>query len=150
LQRGRDFATLADLPRRVQLLDGEAVLDSVQIEEHVVEIGPGVRQLQPCLAVRLIHAPGKPVWAQVEGLTPAGHEHRFYQQIGQSTSLFWPVTADAAAARLTRLSLVSLEQFQRDARQQGFYLEMNELPPPQPNSARPVPLGGSANDGEPK
>jgi hypothetical protein len=138
LDRGRDFDGPSELAGRALQVEGDAVgLENVRVEEHVVETQPGVRTAQKCLVVRLVYAPGRPLWAQVGGVNPAGQEHRFYQSANRYTGLFWPVTEAEAEKNLARLGLLSLTAFKRTAEQRGFTLEMPDLPAPEPNDRRP-------------
>lgn len=141
LERGADFQAPTDIRDRAVLVDGEETrIARVAVEPHVVEVRPGVRESRSCLTIRVRHAAGKPVWARVEGLTPAGHEHHFYTEAAQYTGLFWPVTADQAEGLLRRVSLISRSAFQRDAERRGYTVDLRDLPPPAPNDVRPRPL----------
>jgi hypothetical protein len=138
LRRGHDFTALADLRDRPLRVSGDEVLvERVAVERQVVEARPGVREPQSCLVVRLSHAPDKPVWARVGGMHAAGQEHRYYSSIGASTSFFWPVTADEAELALTSISLVSLEEFKRDAQRRGCLLKLDDVPAPAPDDFAP-------------
>jgi hypothetical protein len=61
-----------------------SVIEAVTVEDHEIEIRPGVKEKVPCLVVRLRYPAGKPVWVVPEGLeqqgVAPGHEHRFYEQ----------------------------------------------------------------------
>lgn len=140
LKRDHDFKTLAELTgRRVRVFGDQVCIESVHVERHVVETEPGVREPQSCLVVRLDHLPEKPVWARVAGLKPLGEEHRFYKDIGKYSGLFWPIAHDEADEAISGLSVVSLDEFKRDAQRRGFVLEMDRLPVPVPNDFRPRP-----------
>ncbi len=140
LQRDHDFKTPQELTSRsVRVFGDDVRIESVQVERHVVETQPGLREAQSCLVVRLDHAPGKPVWARVAGLRPLGEEHRFYKDIGRYSGLFWPVAPDEAREALSSLSVISLNEFKREAKRRGFVMEMDQLPTPVPNDFRPRP-----------
>jgi hypothetical protein len=140
LRRGPDFAAPLDLENRVLPMDeGDAVLESVRIEEHVVTTAPGRREVKTCLVVRLRHDPKNPVWVQFRGVSPAGHEHRWYQSANKYTGVFWFVNADEAVQALTQLDVLSLERFKRQAVQRQCFLEMRDLAAAQPNDDRPLP-----------
>lgn len=137
LDRGNHFNTLPELTKRQIQVDGDMItIDSVQIEDHYVETRPGLREVKSCLVVRISHALGKPVWSAVAGFQPEGHEHRFYSLPNKYTGLFWPVT-QATSAQLTRLSLISLSDFKKDATKRGFSMELKDTPIPQVNDNRP-------------
>jgi hypothetical protein len=76
------------------------------------------------------------------GLSPAGQEHRYYTQIGQTTALFWPASK-ANIDDLASLAFYSVASFKRDAERRGFYAEMKDLKTPEPSDVRPrmpIPL----------
>jgi hypothetical protein len=140
LDRGADFDGPRDLANRSVQVEGDpVVIEDVQVEEHMVETRPGVREPRSCLVVRLRHALNKPVWARPHGLNVAGHEHHFYTPVGSSTGLFWPVTAEQADKGLSGLSLISLATVKRAAEQRGYKLELLDLSTPQANDFRPEP-----------
>jgi hypothetical protein len=140
LDRGADFDGLRGLANRSVQVEGDpVVIEDVQVEEHVVETRPGVREPRSCLVVRLRHALSRPVWAWPHGLNVAGHEHHFYTPVGSSTGLFWPVTAEQADQGLSSLSLISLATVKRAAEQRGYKLELLDLSTPQGNDIRPEP-----------
>jgi hypothetical protein len=89
--------------------------------------------------VRLRHDPKNPVWVQLRGVTPAGHEHRLYKSANKYTGIFWFVNADEAVQALTQLDVLSLERFKRQAVQRQCYQEMRDLAAAQPNDDRPLP-----------
>ena len=73
----------------------EAVIESIVLEDHRVEVSPGEpAQLKPCLVVRLAFPANFPCLvdpSSLKGLQVIGHEHRIYSQAGKYTGLFWPV-----------------------------------------------------------
>src|SRR5262249_37200084 len=98
LDRGADFRTLTQLRQKTVQVDGDkVVIESVQVEEHLVASRRD-RKLEKtsCLVVRLSHAPDRPVWVRLQGLDAAGQEHRFYTEANKYTALFWPVTEEQA------------------------------------------------------
>jgi hypothetical protein len=140
LDREADFRTLGDLRQRaVPVGTAEVRLESVAVEEHLIEVRPGVREKTNCLVVRMKHPVDHPIWAEVRGLDIVGHEHRFYRRPGQYTGLFWPVTPEKAEAALKSLSVYSLPAFQRQAAERGYLIEMNDLKAPEPSDVRPRP-----------
>jgi hypothetical protein len=141
LKRGHDFKTLAELSGRTLRISGDELrLEAVCVERHIVQTRPAVREEQSCLMVRASHASQQPVWTRVTGVHPAGQEHRYYASIGSYTGLFWPVTTDEAESLLTSLSVVSLNDFKREAQQRGCHLKLSDAPPPSPNDFRPSAL----------
>jgi hypothetical protein len=141
LKRGHDFKSLADLcDRPVRVAGDEVRVERVCVEPHVVETSPGVREEQSCLVVRLSHVPGQAVWVRVGGVNPSGQEHRHYTSAGSYTGLFWPIAADEAELLLTGVSLISLEEFKREAHGRGCTLKLDDPPPPSPNDFRPAAL----------
>ncbi len=141
LHRGADFQALSGLAGRAVHMGGDAVrLEDASLENHVVQIQPGVRRVEPCLVIRLSYPPGKPVWARVLGLDAGGVEHRFYSRIGKYTGLFWPVTPAQAARSVTGIGLVSLETFKHQAEERGYEIRMDQLPAPTPGDVPPPPV----------
>jgi hypothetical protein len=130
LRRTHDYLALTDLAGRMVRIAGDEVrLESVSVEQHVVETRAGVREPQSCLVIRLSHEQGKPVWARAAGIRAVGQEHCYYS-IGSYTGLFWPVTADEAGLAMSSISLISLEEFKREAQQRGCWLKLDDLPAP--------------------
>ncbi len=117
-------------------------LESVKIEKHFVEVSPGVVAPKNCLVVRMRHAPGRPVIARLQGLTPAGSEQRLYTQAEKSASLFWFEPDLDAKARSTelapaRIRLISIAAFKDEARRRDYSAEIRDLAPPDPADERP-------------
>jgi hypothetical protein len=119
--------------------EGDAVLESVRVEEHAVTTAPGRREVKSCLVVRLRHEAKNPIWVQLRGVTPAGHEHRLYRSANKYAGIFWFVNADEAVQALTQIDVLSLERFKRQAVQRQCYQEMRDLAAAQPNDDRPLP-----------
>ncbi len=141
LDRGADFRKTSELVNRTVPVDGADVrIEGVDVEDHLIEVRPGVKEKQSCLVVRLRHTEGKPVWADLRGLTPAGEEHRLYSQANSYTGLFWPVPKEALAETLSGLRVYSLPAFQRDAERRGYSIEMRDLKSPEASDVRPRPL----------
>ena len=133
-----------DLPAtRLPVMDNVVSLDSLRLEDHTVTTSPGQTATKTCLVVRFSHAPGKPVWARLTGLAPAGSEVRVYRGADKVTCLFWfagePPTAESIQANLKGLEIVSIADFQRECAAAGHYLKLTDSPPPSPASARPQP-----------
>jgi hypothetical protein len=157
LERGRDFRSLADLANRpVRVDDEEVVIESVAVEEHLVETRqafrdrPARRELKPCLVVRVGHARGRPVLVRVKGVDAVGQEQRYYEAAGKCTALFWPVTADQAELALKGVEVVSLTSFKRTAEKNRCALEIKHLYEPQASDTRPLePVDLEAVPGEP-
>jgi len=141
LDRGADFDSIAALAGRVVSVDrAEVQIEGVDVEEHLVETRPGIKEKQSCLVVRLRHAEGKPVWAEAGGLAFEGREHRFFAQANASTSLFWPATKHRAEDALRSLRLYSVPAFKREAEQRGYHIELGDLKAPEASDVRPRPL----------
>src|SRR6185437_5058278 len=151
LERGNDFQVdlappSGDPGRTVRLKSTAIVLESVRIEEHLVETGPRAgeptqapvppspREPKTCLVVRLSHDPGQPVWVRPRGLVPDGSEHRFYTSAGKYTGIFWTVNADQARQFLTHIEVVALNDFKADCERQRYMVELGGLRPPEPGS----------------
>ncbi|QDU62430.1 hypothetical protein Pan216_32970 [Planctomycetes bacterium Pan216] len=140
LIRGSDFDNYRGIvARRVEVDNDLIEIESVNVEDHFVETTPGKFQKTTCLVVRVSYAANRPVWARLSGLGTTGFEHRYYTTVNQYTGLFWPTTADQVEEQLRALSLVSLDEFKREAKLRGFTLSLDKLQAPDPNSVRPVP-----------
>jgi Mg-chelatase subunit ChlD len=120
----------------VPLKGDQIIVESLEFEDHRVETRPGHKEMQHCLVVRLGQVKDKPYWVKLNGIKPAGEEHRFYKEAGKYTGLFWPVTKDQAVEELTGLSLFSLNDFKQEAERRKLSLEM-PLPEPKANDDRP-------------
>ncbi len=145
LERGRDFNVPRQLANRmVRVEESDVVIESVTVEDHLVELHPGVRgaagQLKsmPCLVVRVGHKLDNPVWAQIRGLEAVGQEHRFYGSAGKYTAIFWPVTADQATTALSGVDVFSLTAFKRDAQMRQCMVELRNLYEPLATEQRPM------------
>jgi hypothetical protein len=148
LERGGDFQVNLAPPggRTIRLKSSTIVLESVRIEEHMVDTGP--RQGEPapprdtrsCLVVRLAHQPGQPVWVRPRGLLPDGAEHRYYTAAGKYTGIFWTVNADQARQFLTHIEVIALNDFKQDCERQRHSLTLDGLHPPEPGSLAPLDI----------
>ena len=137
LRKGNAFDSYRDLVDRTVRVDADDVtLQSVTIEDHVLEIAPGKQAKVPCLVVRMRYAAGKPVWASLEGVGPQGVEHRFYPEVGAYTGLFWRMP-EAEAEGITSLAINSVERFKREATARGYSIDMTGLKSPRTNDVRP-------------
>lgn len=140
-QRGTDFDSVRNLASRTLLVDGDEIrLDGVTVEDRLVETEPGLRAVRPCLVVRITHRRDKPVWADLQGIKIDGAEHRFYDQAGCYTGIFWLVSRERADEAITGLALYSVPAFKRDAQQRGLSLELTDTPVPQPDDIVPAPV----------
>jgi hypothetical protein len=122
-------------------MNGAAVaLDSVALEEHEIESAPGERQKCLCLAVRLTHPDGAPVFARPTGVGPTVRELRAYKGANKTTCLFWwpGLTEADVKAKVTGLEFVLLNDALRAAEKAGRHLTLT-APAPAETSARPEP-----------
>ncbi len=142
VERGREFAVNDDLDRYALSIDGRPVtIESVRVEDHEVEVGDGTKQVRTCLVVRAAYPKDSPIWARPYGIAFDGWEHRFYEDVGKYTGLFWPVTQTQADTDFRRLGLISVAGFRRDARRRGDAMRLEGLDPPDPRDVGPLPLG---------
>jgi hypothetical protein len=142
VDRGRDFTVNDDLSGYSASIDGQPVtIESVRVEEHEVEVGDGTKQRRSCLVVRMAYPKDNPVWARPYGIEVNGWEHRFYEDVGKYTGIFWPVTRDQADNAFRRLGLISVGSFRRDARRRGDTLRLETIGPPDPRDVGPMPIG---------
>jgi hypothetical protein len=117
LRRTLDFQTpfeLVNRPVDAWLVDDQErariVIESVRCVRRSVEVRPGeILKNVDCLVVRLRYPPGKPFYAKLpETFQTLGEEHRFYDQAGRYTGIFWNVIP-ARAETLEGLQFVSVE-----------------------------------------
>jgi hypothetical protein len=150
LDRDLDFRNLQMLTGRTLRVDEQEVtIESVTVEDHLIETEPGVRgavgQLKtaPCLVVRVAHSRNYPVWVQLRGIEAAGQEHRYYTSAGKYAAIFWPVVADQAETVLAGLDVYSVNAFKRDAEANKCMLELKNLYEPLATDIRPQqPVSG--------
>jgi hypothetical protein len=146
LEKGHEYAALEDLSnRRVALNGSQVIVESVTVEEHVVENEasrqnrPPLRRKDSCLVVRLSYPKDSPVWVKLHGLRVGGHEHRYFTQANKCTAIFWPVSREEASEVLRGIEIVSVSAFKAKAQANNYYVEMNKLPEPRPGDNRPLP-----------
>ncbi|MFO0890561.1 MAG: hypothetical protein U0790_15635 [Isosphaeraceae bacterium] len=137
-----------DLPRELRLGERNVVtIESIGLEEHLVEVLPGLSQPKRCLVIRLDFSSGHQCIvdpASLRGLQDVRHEHRIYTQAGKYTGLFWPVPP-AEFQRMAGLALVDLEQFKEQAGKKRDTMRINlgqptvesQVPSPPVVSSRP-------------
>jgi hypothetical protein len=81
------------------------------------------------LVVRIRHAKGKPIFAQLRDersrTAIQGAEHQFYLDAGKYTGVFWPVVEMPENAAI---QLISVDAFKRD--KDTRHAKLTELPPP--------------------
>ena len=141
LERGPDFKSVDDLERLNPSIDGQRVtIESVQIEDHEVDIGDGAKQIRSCLVVRIAYPKGLPVFSRPYGLGVEGCEHRFYEDVFKYTGLFWPVKPGLLDSSNWRLGLISVERFRRDAKRRGFTLRLDKVETPVPGDILRAPI----------
>lgn len=121
LSRGRDFRDLDDLaPAAWNMSSGPVRIESATIETHDVPVADGSVIPQPCLVLRGRCPPGTCYRLRTEGLAAAGHDERCFQDVGQFTFRQWPVTRQDVKRSLSRVELISVEQFRLDAERSGY------------------------------
>lgn len=136
--RNNDFTKIEDLVDRSLPVDGDSItLESVDIEDHLVETHPGQREMKTCLVIRARFAECKPIWAQVQGLTLDGEEHRFYMQPAKYTGIFWPVHRETVNKALARISVLSLSAFKKQAETRKYTAVLKDLAAPATDDGRP-------------
>ena len=129
----------------LRLADGRTVVvESVRLEEHLVEVRTGEPLVsEPCLVVRLAYSKDGPVIVDPEslhlsGIQVGGYEHRLYTRAHKYVGLFWPVGRDQIA-KLRSLGLISLARFRSEAEKRDHRVEIGTLPPPQIGGMIPKP-----------
>ncbi len=146
LERGQDFRVADDLERLSPNIDGQRItIESIEIEDHEVEVGDGTDQIRSCLVVRLEYPKGLPVWSRPYGLGVEGWEHRFYENVSKYTGLFWPVTRSQLDSSLRRLAFLSVERFKREAKRRGATLRLDKLETPTANDVLTPRIRQSTN-----
>ncbi len=141
LVRNHDFKGLYDLAdKQVTVAGADVTIEEATLEERMVQVSPGVTKKQSCLVIRLQFPPGQAVWARPDGVPTAGGQDLIFEDIGRSTSVFWPVTRDQVDEMLAGWTLTSLAAFKQRAAQRGYMLDMDSLPAPSPEDYRPRPV----------
>jgi hypothetical protein len=136
--RSTDLPTLLHAANISKPMGGETVvLDGVDVETHRVETQPGKFEDKRCLVVRVTYPNGNPVKVRVEGVAPAGQEQRYYPEAAKVTALFWPVDESQARDGLSRINLISINRFKRQAEKEGHYILLDKLNEPQATDVRP-------------
>jgi hypothetical protein len=141
LQQGADFSSGTELVNRpIQVEGDKVVVESISVENHLVEVERGQKPVsKPCLVVRLAYPKDKPVWVKVSGAgNVEGSEHRFYQDANKYTGIFWPAPPNAAE-NLAKLSFISVPVFKREAERRGFVLDLKDAGVPEVRNDRPSP-----------
>ncbi|MCE9531725.1 MAG: hypothetical protein K8T89_11475, partial [Planctomycetes bacterium] len=115
-------------PLPIEIGKDVVTIDSFAIEEHEVEVRPGVIEKRSCLSVRLSHPSQRAYLVRVHDAGLQGVEQRFYREANRVTCLFWR----DKPWNLTKmqLELVSLADAERAARTQGRYLKLDAIPAP--------------------
>jgi hypothetical protein len=133
--------SLISTQSRIVKFSGTAVsLDSVSIEQQLVEVTPGGKtEVRRCLVVRLSNAAGNPAWVRpvVAPRTdaPAGSEVRVYRAANRVTCIFWGVDP----AKVTGFEVVSLNESLKQAKELRHYGKLDAVPGPTNNSLPPEP-----------
>jgi hypothetical protein len=125
LRRGTDFTTLSELqqkPLKIRPTDEDeqvrVLLESVTYERLPVEVDPRAPEKtkdMDCLVVRMRcldkHKPF--FFVQLpDALKPVGYEHRFYEEAGKYTGVFWGVK-EKEVQNLQSLGILSVEDLRR-------------------------------------
>jgi hypothetical protein len=111
----------SNLPRECPV-DGESgvFIESIGIENHLIEVSPGAPEPKTCLVVRMAYPKDSPYVVDPDGfkgLRVVGHEHRLYGQARKYTGLFWSINQDELE-KLSSLSLISLNALREGASKQ--------------------------------
>ena len=131
--------------RQVAIRDEpNVIVESLRTERHRVEVRPGVQETRTCLVLRMRHNRDQSIVARVDGLSFAGAEHRLYTSVGRYTARFWfdgnsDLTRESAELAAARLRLISVTAFKKEAQERGYFLEISDLPAPEPTDVRPRP-----------
>jgi hypothetical protein len=122
---GKDFDNPLDIRGRKVAEGGvDVVIESITIEDRRVPLGPDGPA--SCLVVRVSHAPDRPIWVRLKGISPDNAQHRFYSHAGRYTGVFWPLNEDQVRAGLDAIEVVSVEAFRKLARARGDFIEIGE------------------------
>ena len=73
------------------------------------------------------HAPDRPIWVRLKGISPDNAQHRFYSHAGRYTGVFWPLNEDQVRKGLDAIEVVSVEAFRKLARVRGDFIEIGEV-----------------------
>jgi hypothetical protein len=120
-------------------------LESIGIEDHVVEVADQARQARPCLVVRMAYQ-GQPIRVRPDHVSFVGAEHRCYLEAGRYTGIFWTTTRDEIPdLPKLRLEVIGREDFRTQCRNDGTSVELVlDAPGTEetlPLSAEPLPDG---------
>lgn len=96
----------------------KVTIEGIEFEDHEMETAPAARQTQPCLVVRLGYSQDVPVWVELDGVVPAGQEHRWYSAAGKYAAYFWDVRKEQASKNLLGLRIYSIEDWKRHSNTQ--------------------------------
>ncbi len=145
VSRAADAPALLDRKNIACTVGGKTVtIESIAVETQRVETQgadapPGKFEDKRCLVVRVSYPQGEEVRLRVEGIAPAGQEHRYYPEAGKYTAIFWPVDEEQARSALSRINLISIGRFKAAAEKNGHFIKMDRLNEPQPQDPRPRP-----------
>jgi hypothetical protein len=132
----------SNLPRKIKDEGDTLTLESLDIEDHVVEVQPGAPvEQQSCLVIRLRFSKDSPYIVDPDGLTGldiAGHEHRLYTKASKYTGLFWPVSR-GQLRQLESLNLISVARFKKQAKDLGNSVADMKLKADKPDIGAKMP-----------
>jgi len=145
LRSSEDFEldSRIDSQRTIAVGADSVTIESVGIEEQVVQVDDQISEKKPCLVVRLSYRE-RPFRVRPAGLSFVGAEHRCYLTARRYTGVFWTKTRDEVlnAIRQLRLELIGRDDFQEACRRNGTTIEML-LESPRAEETLPLPVGPS-------
>jgi hypothetical protein len=117
----KDLSALVDKPWRTDRIEHKVHIESIRLEEMRVEVEAGKPlQEKTCLVIRLRYpkpaGDGKqePYYVRVPGWQ-GGQQHRFYNKVGKSTSIFWAEGPNSDIDKIRRLHLISVAECKEKA-----------------------------------
>jgi hypothetical protein len=114
-------AAITDVVGRKALVPGgagEVVIEGIEIRDGVsIEGAPGelAQTGVTALVVRASFPNKTPIWLDPVGVDHTARQHRYYNQAGKYTGIFWPVTRDTVQTSLRGISVYSVDRFKTDS-----------------------------------
>jgi hypothetical protein len=132
------LAEMLDARQRHVVMKGEVgvVLESAVWEKHRVRVERGIFDWRNCLVVRMRHDRDRPIIIRLDGIQPAGSEHRLYAKANKMTALYW-FPEEKTGLGDVRLRVISVNAFKDAAVQRGYHLRVGDLASPEPTDFRP-------------
>lgn len=141
MRRGEAFQRPTDLVGKSLDIAGQPVVVSqLAVEQRDLPNAAGDLVTQSCLVIELDGGP--PCRVRLEGCTPEGVQHQYYQDAKRAISIYWPLGPQQVQDQLQGLRLTSISDFKREAERLGLSASFADLPAASPGDLRPTPSVG--------